>query len=147
MIDWFITQNAYNNKPSYAEQEIIEGLLKANILDYQREVSFKGCVYFNGSIPRFDFYLPSHNTVIEYDGDHHKEKTFSDRDDFKTKFCQEKGIKVIRFSKEDSKELRSKVFRMFYKPKPFKLTSNRHDRKLATQMAMAKARNRRKMNE
>lgn len=147
MIDWFITHNAYNNKPSYAEQEITEGLLNANILDYQREVSFKGCVYLNGSIPRFDFYLPSHNTVIEYDGDHHKEKTFIDRDDFKTKFCHENGIKVIRFNKGDFKDLRSKVYRLFYRPKPFKLGNSKNDRKLATQIAMAKARKRRKMNE
>lgn len=57
----------------------------------------------------FDFYIPKHNLVIEYDGDHHfKEVTFYHRtleevqfvDRVKNNFCELKGIKLLRINYE-----------------------------------------------
>ena len=53
----------------------------------------------------FDFYLPTYNLIIEYDGIQHHDKTslyYSDtevkHDRIKNKYCQDKGIKLYRMS-------------------------------------------------
>ena len=46
----------------------------------------------------FDIYIPSQNTAVEYDGFFfHKAKKVFERDNKKDAFCQNNGIKLIRF--------------------------------------------------
>lgn len=54
---------------SHGESIIDNFLRNSNELVYEREKSFEGLIY-KGHL-RVDFYIPSLNTVIEYDGEHH----------------------------------------------------------------------------
>lgn len=78
---------------------------------FTRQAKFKDCVNYNiGKKCRrlpFDFYLPTYNSVIEFDGvQHFKEvgfwggskslKSQQARDQIKNQYCQDKGIKMIR---------------------------------------------------
>ncbi len=55
---------------SAGERRILE-YLDSNKINYKREKSFAGCVSINNIRMRFDFYLPDHNLLIEYDGEQH----------------------------------------------------------------------------
>lgn len=95
-------------KRSRGEIEIENILINSNII-YEKEKSFPDFHYNNNlkSHPRFDFYLPSHNLIIEFDGAQHffensgymnslslQERQKRDID--KDKYCKEKGIKLKR---------------------------------------------------
>lgn len=92
------------------EERVRDFLEKYNI-DYEVEKTFKGCKY-KGSL-RFDFYIPSQNACIEYDGEQHfdtvdfeggsSEKQLKEnlkenkkRDSIKDKYCKKNGIKLLR---------------------------------------------------
>lgn len=80
----------------------IEGILTANKISYIRQYKFSDCVY-KRSLP-FDFYLPTLNACIEYDGRMHFMPCFSmesfiktqRNDQIKTAFCNNRDIKLIR---------------------------------------------------
>ena len=55
---------------SLGEQKIEAYLLERNI-SHQREYSFDGCVSRKGNKLRFDFYLPTFDLAIEFQGQHH----------------------------------------------------------------------------
>lgn len=91
-------------------ERIIFSLLKELKLDFTTEKTFKDCKnpITNKSL-RFDFYLPKFNLCIENDGQQHfrpvnyfgGEKSFKEglmRDEFKTKYCKNNNIKLIRFN-------------------------------------------------
>lgn len=80
-------------------------------IDYEVEKTFKGCKY--KGLLRFDFYIPSRNACIEYDGEQHfdtvdfeggssekelkeKLKLNKKRDSIKDKYCKKNGIKLLR---------------------------------------------------
>ena len=47
----------------------IENILKDNNISYEKEKIFSNFIYSNtGGRPRFDFYLPDFNRLIEFDG-------------------------------------------------------------------------------
>ena len=88
----------------------IKNVLDDNGVSYEREKRFSDCRdYF--PLP-FDFYLPEHNICIEFDGEQHYNSNFyvtmksknpeelfekeQLHDEIKTKYCEEKGIKLIR---------------------------------------------------
>lgn len=85
-------------------EKSIETLLLYNNIEYETEKTFDGCVYKNKL--RFDFYLPSYNICIEYDGIQHFEPRFGGdydslcelqkRDVIKDKYCLENYIYLIR---------------------------------------------------
>lgn len=92
------------------EERVRDFLEKYNI-NYEVEKTFKGCKY-KGSL-RFDFYIPSQNACIEYDGEQHfdivdfeggssekelkeKLKLNKKRDSIKDKYCKKNGIKLLR---------------------------------------------------
>ena len=91
----------FNNsiKPSPTEQILIKRLREKNIY-YIREVEFDGCVNpLTGHNLRYDFYLPHHNILIEYDGKQfHQEGSVKQRDAIKTRFAEDNGIALIRLS-------------------------------------------------
>ncbi len=91
-------------KSSKGELEIIRILEKYSI-NYEHQKKFDGCE--NKRKLSFDFFLEDINTCIEYDGEQHiKQKEFfggnvgleltQKRDNIKTKFCQDNGIKLLR---------------------------------------------------
>lgn len=96
-------------KFSKGEQEIEKYLVNQNI-PYLRQYIFNDCKDIN-YLP-FDFYLPTLNKCIEYDGQHHyKPVTFNGisieeaemnhkatikHDKIKDKYCQSKNIELLR---------------------------------------------------
>ena len=92
-------------------ERIISNYLKSKNIEYIRQKKFTDCVYVN-PLP-FDFYIPSLNLIIEYDGIQHFEpiKQFGGDEEFekvkikdkiKTQYCLSKNIELFRISyKED----------------------------------------------
>lgn len=87
---------------SRGESLIAEILTRLNI-PYEYQKCFSDCKDKN--LLPFDFYLPTYNLIIEYDGIQHHDKTslyYSDtevkHDRIKNKYCQDKGIKLYRMS-------------------------------------------------
>jgi len=89
---------------SKGENKIMKILSKNNI-EYTKEHSFEDCKNIN-KLP-FDFYIPSKNIIIEYDGIHHfksvdffgGEKELKHRqklDKIKDKYCEKNNIYLIR---------------------------------------------------
>lgn len=82
---------------------------KANI-SYKQEYIFEDFVFENGHHPRFDFFIPEKNYIIEYDGEQHfyadtspkswntpeKLKQTQQRDKIKNQYCLEHNIPIIR---------------------------------------------------
>lgn len=98
-----------HNKESKGVRKI-KILLNDNNINYLTEKTFPTCKFpdTDGSA-RFDFYLPDYNLLIEYDGEQHFQERdpnfFRDslekrqaHDLFKTQWCKENNIPLIRFS-------------------------------------------------
>ena len=100
---------------SAGEQRIHHHLFNRNI-KFEREKTFNNCLNPNTNMHlRFDFYLPDYNCCIEYDGEQHfKESSMCGdsledrqiRDQIKTQYCKDNGIKLIRipYTKYDNIE-------------------------------------------
>ena len=86
---------------SKGEQKV-RSWLEANGIVFETQKRFIDC---GGNRPYpFDFYLPKQNICIEYDGSQHYEQSrllgdlslIQARDAVKTKYCEAKGIQLIR---------------------------------------------------
>ena len=103
---------------SKGEDFIEDWLLKHNIKFIQQK-SFDGCKYKQKL--NFDFYIPSKNMCIEYDGEFHfqpirKSKSMTEeqaiknleeskiRDNIKNEFCKNNGITLIRIKYDEDLE-------------------------------------------
>ena len=89
--------------------------MTSNDIDYVKEKTFKGCVSPKGGALKFDFYLPRHKVLIEFDGQHHYgpieyfggTKAFNlvqRHDTIKNDYAEKKGMPLLRipfFSKKD----------------------------------------------
>ena len=64
---------------------------------------------------RFDFYIPSINLVIEYDGEHHNEEYFIWSDDVKNKFLQKNNVGLKRLNKKHFYNLRKEIRKLVSK--------------------------------
>lgn len=96
-------------KQSLGETTIRQILTGARV-QYEQEYTFEDLTYQNGAHPRFDFYIPSKNYIIEYDGKQHFEYSSSKsswntkermeqtqkNDFFKNTYCFEHNIPIIR---------------------------------------------------
>ena len=89
---------------SKGEDAIIQFLTKNNI-GFIKQATFPGCR--SKALLRFDFYLPAHNTCIEFDGYWHFNPFKGDmeqfsstkkRDRIKNIYCRENHIPLIRIS-------------------------------------------------
>ena len=84
---------------SDAEEEIAKWL-EATGIDYEPQRRFKTC-RDKGMLP-FDFLIPSHRILIEYDGEHHYREfrvplhLVQRRDAIKTKWARENGYSLLR---------------------------------------------------
>jgi len=92
---------------------IIEQYLKEHNIKFKREYKFNDCKGKRNLLP-FDFYLPTYNICIEYDGiQHFKPVNFGGislknanenfkkliiNDNIKNKYCKDNNIKLIRLS-------------------------------------------------
>lgn len=83
----------------------IEQTLKMNSIQFEKDKKFNDCK--NKQLLRFDFFLPTQNTCIEYDGEQHfyaikhfgGEKRFLEckkNDEIKNEFCKINKINLIR---------------------------------------------------
>lgn len=99
--------NAYGCKlcqpKSKGENALEKYFIDHNIV-YEREKKFEGCVYKREL--RFDFYLPVHNTVIEYNGQQHYRAyelyggdealaITQERDQIKIDYCKANKIEML----------------------------------------------------
>lgn len=86
-------------------EDMVGKVLKTMNLEHFAQYRFKDCRHKN-TLP-FDFYIPSLNACIEYDGQQHFEpveyfggmKSFKDtqlRDEIKNAYCRDKSIQLIR---------------------------------------------------
>lgn len=90
---------------SKGEQKIEEFLINHNII-YVRQKTFPDCKH--NMLLRFDFFLPDHETLIEFDGQQHYEFVprfhgneqgfvlFQTRDKIKNKYASDNKIKLVR---------------------------------------------------
>lgn len=86
-------------------------------IDFFKEYVFPDCKYKN--VLRFDFYIPSYNTAIEFDGEGHympicfggisleqaedNFELYRLRDEIKNNYCQEHNINLIRIGYDSLK--------------------------------------------
>lgn len=86
-------------------EELIDSFLSDNDVSCESEYRFEDCK--NDRCIPFDFYLPTYNTLIEYDGEQHfrpvdfwgGEEAFKYRqqnDEIKNKYCKENNITLLR---------------------------------------------------
>ncbi len=108
------TPNTKNNKKVRSKgEQSIKKYLNTKEIGHIEEHTFPDCVHKRRL--RFDFYLPSYNACIEYDGKQHFEavaifggvealhKT-QIRDNIKTEYCLKKGIWLLRIAYNENIE-------------------------------------------
>lgn len=87
----------------------IERVLKDNSIYYEKEKKFEDFIYEDSLChPRYDFYLPEFNRLIEFDGEQHFTKidfftkelsdytARQEKDNIKNKYALSKNIDLIR---------------------------------------------------
>lgn len=90
-------------------EEKIKSLLAQHHIEYVSQKTFATCVNARGNLLKFDFWMPTHQYCIEYDGNIHFQATpshgwFNDeykqdlvkRDECKNQWCKENNIPLIR---------------------------------------------------
>jgi len=98
-----IQVRANNKRVSFVEEKIDSMLFDSGVL-YLREVQFNKSKYF------FDFYFPTVNTVVEYDGvDYHSNPSDVIRDAEKSAYLKSIGVKLISIDKDSMDVLDSFV--------------------------------------
>lgn len=108
---WFISGHGKSVEPSHMENEI-RRILNGYTVEYHTEVSFKGLnpKGKHNTFLRFDFYLPTIKTAIEYNGEgYHDAKDVKERDELKRKFCRVNGIKLVTFNRHSIPYLEKKI--------------------------------------
>lgn len=99
-------------KASRGEMRISQ-LLNELRLEYYTQYTFATCKFKSGCLARFDFYLPKQNIIIEYDGEQHFYQAnnweplekIQERDAYKTQWCQDNNIPLIRIPYTDYTKL------------------------------------------
>ena len=115
--EWFAILNSVKNNNTWCPicreskgENMIRLFLNKNNIKYIKEKKFDNCK--NIRRLSFDFYLPKHNMLIEYDGKQHQMscqyyggeiglKIRQKRDKIKNEYCKTNNIKLIRISVYD----------------------------------------------
>jgi len=102
-------------KNSHGERKIRK-LLKASKIEFFEQFTFDLCRSPKGKMLRFDFFIPSINTCIEFDGKQHFDKTsiywkkeIEEYDNIKNSFCRENGIILKRIRKEELEKIKEPI--------------------------------------
>lgn len=94
-------------------------------IKFEKEYPFDDC---RNIYPlRFDFYIPSVNTCIEYDGEQHYrpveyfggEEAFKQRiinDNIKTQYCKDNNIRLVRISSKSKDEIEETLLNIIQNP-------------------------------
>jgi len=102
---------------SHMERVMANNLIKHG-MKFEPQKTFSGLFGCGGGLLMFDFYLPEHNTIIECDGiQHHKHVEWmvgnisnfhklQEHDKRKNEYCKDNGIKLIRLTVKDFKNIR-----------------------------------------
>jgi hypothetical protein len=91
-------------------EELISKTLQNKNLQFDYQKRFPTCRSKNNRMLSFDFYIPSHNLLIEYDGEHHFKPCYfngyktsqndleiiRERDKIKTKWTKNNGVHLLR---------------------------------------------------
>ena len=90
-------------------------MLISNNINFEKEKTFPNCQYpVTQGLCRFDFNLPDYNIIIEYDGEQHyvgwgknyrELEDIQERDAYKTQWCQDNNIPLIRIPYTDYTKL------------------------------------------
>lgn len=119
-----LIENRKKSLPSVGEKKVIK-FLRSKHIKFKREYWFQGLVNKRTGYPLFfDFYIPSHNLIIEVDGLQHFKPVYGvdileaqkDRDKQKNKFCKESGIIMCRLLYSDLKTMK-KLTKFLSQPK------------------------------
>jgi hypothetical protein len=112
---------------SKGESKIREFLHKSNI-EYIEQKSFDDCINpLTKRKLKYDFYIPSRNILIEYDGEQHYrpayfgtyKQTMSDtealacRDQIKTQYARDKKIQLIRIPYTEFNNIETTLLQKF----------------------------------
>lgn len=109
-------------------EDFIYDYLSSLQIDFETEYRFDNCRNSNGShkLP-FDFFIPSKNSIIEYDGIHHYEPVngwggldkyniTKENDAIKNKYCKENDISLLRIPYTVNDEEIKKMISSFLNP-------------------------------
>jgi very-short-patch-repair endonuclease len=111
---------------SKGEKKISQILFEKNINNipfkrYDDCISYKSKNGLNKSCQKleFDFYLPEYNTLVEFDGGYHFEKSYSIQDytnqvlndKEKNEYTKSKGIKLIRIGYKDMENIEEELMK------------------------------------
>lgn len=117
---WMLPGNHLHNKQGCYQchcvmsrpERMICQILDDLKIQYIKQKRFNQCRSAKGFLLRYDFYIPSHNLLIEYDGEQHflpirgqsNLTRTQTHDDIKTKYANENGIRLLRipFFNKDS---------------------------------------------
>jgi hypothetical protein len=116
---WFIQPWVVTMQVSPAEQLIINELNKYPV-EWHREVSFRDMPQTEkGSCYRYDFLLPAHRTIIEYDGiASHSTPERITADQTKTQFCRQHNINLIRLSSKHYYHMEKTIYNILQELPP-----------------------------
>lgn len=102
-----------NCKESRGELKV-SSILTKNKIKYYPQHKFQDCKSKKGFKLKFDFYVPSFNLCIEYDGEQHFDTGNKwhtpfvvENDRIKDKYCKINNIKMLRISYKDFKNVES----------------------------------------
>ena len=92
----------YCNTRSYGES-LARDILEEHNIEFIRQYNYEKLNGLGGNVLRFDFYIPSINTLIEIQGEGHFEEykgnyfndTTIEHDKLKRKFCKQNNIRLI----------------------------------------------------
>lgn len=95
----------------------ISSILKNMSINFNTQKKFDDCRSENGSLLKFDFYLPDYNLLIEYDGEQHyvgwwnasdingNLESIRARDNIKNEYCLKNNIHLARIPYYDYKKI------------------------------------------
>lgn len=108
--DCYVSKAGSDASASPPEKRIAK-VLKLYKIKFIQECSFKKFGH-PFSPYRFDFFLPDHNVIIEYDGKYHSLAGARKNDKVKNTFCRKNKIKIVRFNKKHYANLEAFVKRV-----------------------------------
>lgn len=113
------TKSRNLSEPSKGELRIINFLME-NGVTFKREYYHKRCYnYNNGHLLYFDFWIPEHNLIIEYDGIHHFKAVYGqeklaqqkEKDRMKNWYCRVNNIHLLRIACFDEDKIEEIICR------------------------------------